>query len=62
MICVVYVDDTIIGALDITNINQETESLGITDRTKEHVFTLRNEGAFEFNKLTNSNSNSRNLD
>jgi Reverse transcriptase (RNA-dependent DNA polymerase) len=45
MICVVYVDDTIIGALDITDINREILSLGILDKTKKHVFTLRNEGA-----------------
>jgi Reverse transcriptase (RNA-dependent DNA polymerase) len=45
MICVVYVDDTIIGALDIADINREIDSLGIIDKTKKHVFTLRNEGA-----------------
>ena len=45
MICVVYVDDTIIGSLHIADINQEIESLGILDSTRKHIFTLRNEGA-----------------
>lgn len=45
MICVVYVDDTIIGSLHIADINREIESLGILDSTRKHIFTLRNEGA-----------------
>ena len=44
MICVVYVDDTIIGALHLTDINQEINSLGIFDVTRKHTFILRNEG------------------
>jgi hypothetical protein len=45
MIFVVYVDDTIIGSLHLTDITQEIESLGIIDSKTKHIFTLRNEGA-----------------
>jgi hypothetical protein len=43
MICVVYIDDTSIGALNVPSINQEIESLGITYYTKNQNFTLQNE-------------------
>jgi hypothetical protein len=45
MICVVYVDNTIIGSRHLTDITQEIESLGIIDNKTKHIFTLRNEGA-----------------
>jgi hypothetical protein len=44
MICIVYVDDTIIGARQLSNINQEIMSLGIIDNNMQHTFTLRDEG------------------
>jgi hypothetical protein len=44
MICVVYVDDTIIGARQLSDINQEIMSLGIVDDNMKHTITLRDEG------------------
>jgi hypothetical protein len=44
MICVVYVDDTKIGAQQFPDINQEIMSLGIVDKIMKHNFTLRDEG------------------
>ena len=44
LICVVYVDDTIIGGKHMTDINREIESLGIFDNSMQHTFTLRDEG------------------
>jgi hypothetical protein len=44
MICVVYVDDTIIGAQQLSYINREIMSLGIVDDNMKHTFTLRDEG------------------
>jgi hypothetical protein len=44
MICVVHVDDTIIGARQLSDIDQEIMSLGIVDDNTKHTFTLRDEG------------------
>jgi hypothetical protein len=44
MICAVYVDDTIIVARQLSDINQELMSLGIVDDNMKHAFTLRDEG------------------
>jgi hypothetical protein len=44
IICVVYVDDTIIGAQQLSDINREIMSLGIIDDTMQHTFSLRDEG------------------
>jgi hypothetical protein len=44
MICVVYVDDTIVGAQQLSDINQEIMSLGIVDDDMKHTFPLRDEG------------------
>jgi hypothetical protein len=43
MIYVVYVDDTIIGARQLSDINREIMSLGIVDNNMKHNFTLRDE-------------------
>jgi hypothetical protein len=44
MICVVYVDDTIIGAWQLSDISWEIMSLGIVDNNMKHTFTLRDKG------------------
>jgi hypothetical protein len=44
MICIVYVDDTIIGARQLSDINREIMSLGNVDDNIKHTFTLRDEG------------------
>jgi hypothetical protein len=44
IICVVYVDDTIISAQQLSEINWEIMSLGIVDYNMQHTFTLRDEG------------------
>jgi hypothetical protein len=44
MICTVYVDDTIIGARQLSDINREIMSLGIDDDNMKHTVTLRDEG------------------
>jgi hypothetical protein len=43
MICILYVDDTIIGARQLSDINREIMSLGIVDNNMQHTFTLRDE-------------------
>jgi hypothetical protein len=44
MICVLFVDDTIVGARQLSDINQEIMSLGIVDNNMQHTFTLRDDG------------------
>jgi hypothetical protein len=43
MTCVVYVDDTIIGVQQMSDINWEIVSLGLVDNNMQHTFTLRDE-------------------
>jgi hypothetical protein len=43
MICVVYMDDTIIGAQHLSDIYREIMSLGIVDNNMQHTFTLKDE-------------------
>jgi hypothetical protein len=39
MISIVYVDDTIIGARQLSDINREIMSLGIVDNNMQHTLT-----------------------
>ena len=62
MICVVYVDDTIIAGPDSDAIEHEIKLLGITNDEYHHKFQLRDEGevgdfsALESRKLDQINS------
>ena len=44
MICVCYVDDTIIAGPDAAAIEKEIRGLGVSDDEQRHSFELRNEG------------------
>ena len=44
MICVTYVDDTIIAGPDATEIEKLITSLGIAKNEQRHTFELRDEG------------------
>ena len=44
MICVVYVDDTVIAGPDSQAIEEEIRLLGITNDKLQHKFHLRDEG------------------
>ena len=44
MICVVYVDDTIIAGPDGKEIEKEIHDLGVSKNEQQHKFELRNEG------------------
>eukprot|EP00972_Heterocapsa_arctica_P067745 10002557-Heterocapsa_arctica.AAC.2 len=44
MICVVYVDDTIITGPDSTAIDDLIRNLGVADQEQVHTFQLRDEG------------------
>lgn len=44
MICVVYVDDTILCGPDESALEQEIRGLGVNNLEKRHAFQLRNEG------------------
>ena len=44
MICVVYVDDTILVGPNASDLNNVIASLGIADEEQRHVFDLRDEG------------------
>ena len=44
MICVVYVDDTIIAGPDSEKIEELITDLGVSNSEKQHTFTLRDEG------------------
>ena len=45
MICVVYVDDTILAGPDADEIEKVITSLGVCDEEKHYKFELRDEGA-----------------
>ena len=44
MICVVYVDDTILAGPDAEALDKVISSLGIADDEQRHTFELRDEG------------------
>ena len=44
MICVVYVDDTILAGPDINAIEEEIRGLGVSKDEQRHTFQLRDEG------------------
>ena len=44
LMCVIYVDDVIFSGPDAKLIEEEIESLGISDNEKRHAFELKNAG------------------
>jgi hypothetical protein len=44
LICVIYVDDTIFAGPDAANIQEEINSLGVSNFEEQHNFGLRDEG------------------
>ena len=44
MICVVYVDDTIVASKDTRDLDAEIKALGISTSEQQHTFALRDEG------------------
>ena len=44
MLCVIYVDDTILAGLDDTSLEEAIKSLGVAEEEQHHTFELRDEG------------------
>ena len=44
MICVIYVDDTILAGPDTSLLEKEIKGLGVSTDEQSHEFQLRNEG------------------
>ena len=44
MLCVIYVDDTILAGLDDVALEEVTKSLGIAEEEQHHTFELRDKG------------------
>ena len=44
LVCLVYVDDTILAGSDLDAINKEIQGLGVSTEEQDHSFQLRNEG------------------
>ena len=44
MVCVIYIDDTILAGPDNKALEEAITSLGITEEEQHHTFELRDEG------------------